>query len=198
MTTEEVHFFDKLSETWDAHEIRSTPVKIRQFMDIVSLKDGMSVLDLGTGTGVLLPFLSQAVGPKGRVAAVDVSEGMLSKAIEKYGRLDNVTFKKIDFEEQDLTDRFDVIFLYCVYPHIHFPERTLKKLTADNLNEGGRIIVAFPSDENFINNIHKERKAESDLLPSAPALAKRFRAWGLDSRVRAYSPDLYVVEVRKY
>lgn len=196
MTTEEILFFDKLSATWDNDEVLSTPQKIKEILSSIHVTQGMNVLDLGTGTGVLVPYLSSMVGEGGSVLGVDISEGMLQRAMEKYGDLRNVSFIKKDLEKEEIEGKYNLIMLYCVYPHLHFPENTLKKLISTNLKEGGRIIVAFPSDEHFINNIHKEKKAESDLLPSAPSLSSKFKEWGLASSVVRYDDQHYIVEIK--
>lgn len=197
MTTEEVSFFDNLSESWDANETQSTPDKINEILSYIGIKEGMSILDLGTGTGVLIPFLASDVGNKGKITAVDLSEGMLSKAKEKYGTLKNVTFLKKDFEEEMIPGEFDRIILYCVYPHFHKPYSTLRKLIDNNLKEEGQIIIAFPTDEKFINNIHKERKAESDMLKDAPQLADELKGQGFKALSLAYSSDRYIVGITK-
>ena len=197
MTKDEIAFFDRISETWDSDEILSTPRKVQVILSEIGIERGCRVLDLGTGTGVLIPFLAESVGPEGSVVAVDISSGMLDKAARKYSHLPNLNLVKRDFEEEHLEGRFDLILLYCVYPHLHQPENTLKRLVRDNLKREGRIIVAFPTDENFINSIHKERKAESDMLPSAPRLASLFGEWGLDAGVVSCGPEEYIVEIRK-
>lgn len=197
MTTKEIEFFDKISSKWDENEILSTPNKINEILSYIGLREGIKGLDLGTGTGVLIPFLSRAAGPSGHVTAIDISNGMLEKAKEKFGNLENVNFKLQDFEEVPPEGRYDLIILYCVYPHLHNPEKTLRRLVDNNLLPGGRLIVAFPSDEHFINNIHKERKAESELLPSAPVLSRRFLNWGLNAKVLANSPELYIIEIQE-
>ncbi|MEP6911741.1 MAG: class I SAM-dependent methyltransferase [bacterium] len=46
----------------------------------LQLKPGDTVLEVGCGTGRNLAFLREAVGPKGRIFGVDLSEGMLAKA----------------------------------------------------------------------------------------------------------------------
>jgi ubiquinone/menaquinone biosynthesis C-methylase UbiE len=51
------------------------PELLVQLMDIQS---GMRVADLGVGTGFLLPYIAQRVGPDGRIAAVDIEESMLT------------------------------------------------------------------------------------------------------------------------
>lgn len=197
MTVEEIEFFDKLSATWDDDEILSTPERISDILSWLDIKRNDKILDLGTGTGILLPYLVERVGLNGEIVAVDISYGMLSRAIEKYSKFDNVRFVRKDFEEERMEGKFDLILLYSVYPHLHHPERTLRTLLHDNLNTGGRIIVAFPTDEVFINNIHRERKAESDLLPSADDLAERFRSWGLCAKPIACTSSRYIVEICK-
>ncbi|MDE6264628.1 MAG: class I SAM-dependent methyltransferase [Paramuribaculum sp.] len=197
MDRNEIDFFDRLSDHWDDDEVLSTPEKVREVLSHFAIAPGMDILDLGTGTGVLIPYLSELIGESGKIAAVDISDGMLVNAIIKFGNLPNVKFYKKDFEEEALEGEYDRIILYCVYPHLHEPEDTLKRLMRDNLKPGGCIFIAFPTDEKFINNIHGERKAESDLLPPAETLAGRFREWGLDATTVAYSPEMYIVGIRK-
>ena len=195
MTTEEILFFDRLSDLWDENEVLSTPDKILEILSELDIDRGMEILDLGTGTGVLVPYLSSMVGGTGKVTALDISEGMLNRAKEKYGNLANVTFVKQDFENEEVSGKYDLILLYCVFPHMHFPDETLKRLALINLKEKGRIIIAFPTDENFINNIHKEKKAESELLPSAPNLSLKLREWGFESSVIRYDEGHYLVAI---
>ena len=196
MTTEEILFFDKLAADWDAREVRSTPSRVSEILASLRLTEGMRILDLGTGTGVLLPFLSRIVGVDGSIVAVDISEGMLARARQKFGNLANVDFSKLDFEAEEIAGRFDVIILYCVYPHLHSPKETFRRLASQNLTPGGRIIIAFPGDESFVNDIHREKQANSATLPSAPGLAELLRTWGFDARVVAYDAARYIIELR--
>ncbi len=90
MNQSEIDFFDALAPSWDENEIRSTPERVQHILSKLPISKGMDVLDLGTGTGVLVPYLSEMVGTEGHVAAIDLSEGMLSIARKKYGHLSNV------------------------------------------------------------------------------------------------------------
>ncbi|MDE6717308.1 MAG: hypothetical protein K2J70_03860, partial [Muribaculaceae bacterium] len=80
MTQSDIDFFDKLAPTWDDNEIRSTPERVKSILSKLPVGEGMSVLDLGTGTGVLLPYLSRIVGKNVQDTGVDLYEGMLSIA----------------------------------------------------------------------------------------------------------------------
>ncbi len=196
MTQSEIEFFNAIAPSWDENEIRSTPERVKDILNKLPISKDMEVLDLGTGTGVLVPYLSEIVGEKGHVAAIDLSDGMLSIARKKYGHFSNVEFLKLDFEEEQIPGHYDVAMLYCVYPHLHAPADTITWLFKMNMKPNGIIVIAFPSDEKFINNIHHEKKAEHDHLPPADVLAEMIGEWGYQTEVVAANSDEYIVIVR--
>jgi ubiquinone/menaquinone biosynthesis C-methylase UbiE len=54
--------------------------KPRELVAAMAIKQGMTIADIGTGVGYMLPFLSEAAGPNGRVIAEDVFPDFLEKA----------------------------------------------------------------------------------------------------------------------
>lgn len=195
---DESKFFDKLAPTWDENEVLSTPKKVNAILDLFDIENGQSVLDLGTGTGVLLPYIAERIGKNGKVTAIDYSAGMLERAKEKFSDLiPKPDFQQKDFETETIEGEFDRIILYCVYPHLHFPIETLKWLSKVNLKRDGIISIAFPCGPEFINNIHRERHSESDQLPSAPELAKILQENGFNAQVAAADEDAFVVNILK-
>lgn len=196
MTRAEIEFFDRLAPKWDDDEVLSTPERVMDILGKISVTKGMNVLDLGTGTGILVPYLSEMIGPQGHLTAVDLSGGMLEIARKKYGELPNVEFLQLDFEEELIPGSYDLVMLYSVYPHLHAPADTIDWLFRMNMNPGGKLVIAFPCDEKFINNIHHEKKAEHDHLPSAGILSAMIEKWGYRTKVLAYNPEEYIIEVR--
>jgi len=195
---DEKEFFDHLAPTWDDNEVLSTPDKVRFVLGFMNLKPGQSVLDLGTGTGVLLPYIAEKIGTAGHITAVDYSAGMLSRAKEKFsGLTPTPEFLEMDLEQDNIPGEYDRIILYCVYPHLHEPVETLRWLHKVSLKKGGLISIAFPSGPEFINNVHMEKHSESDILPSADELARTFRLNGLDAKVAHSDTDSYIVNIYK-
>src|SRR4051794_39493095 len=74
-------------------DARQKPVELVKEM---AIQPGMTVADIGTGVGYMLPFLSQAVGSQGRVLAEDIFDDFLGKAKAHAAetKLTNVTFVK--------------------------------------------------------------------------------------------------------
>ncbi|MCH5225912.1 MAG: class I SAM-dependent methyltransferase [Muribaculaceae bacterium] len=190
-------FFDKIAVDWDANEVLSTAEKVREILGQMELKKGQRVLDLGTGTGVLIPFIAEKIGEKGEIMAVDFSEEMLKRAKEKFGNIiPSLLFLNLDFENETIPGEFDRIILYCVYPHLNTPVETLKWLKTVNLKPDGKIFIAFPCDNNFINNIHRERLSQSDSLPSPSQLVAFLKDQGLHAEVVADTPESYIVSIK--
>jgi predicted methyltransferase len=73
------HAFDnpeQYAARWEGPE-RDAWQQPEQLVAELGIEAGMSVADLGTGTGYLLPWLSQAAGQNGVVLAIDVEPAML-------------------------------------------------------------------------------------------------------------------------
>ncbi len=68
----------------------------RLVVEHLGLRPGDAVLDIGCGTGALLPDLVAAVGPHGRVVAVDLSTRMVRIARRRAARWPNVEVREAD------------------------------------------------------------------------------------------------------
>ena len=76
-------FYDKISGVYDLLAEHSEGPVRQVGLDNVALAPGESVLEIGYGTGHCLVQLAQAVGPKGKVFGMDLSEGMRARARER-------------------------------------------------------------------------------------------------------------------
>lgn len=84
---------------------------------LASIKEGETVLDLGSGAGFDVFLASPRVGQTGKVIGVDITEEMINKAREnaRIGGYTNVEFRKGDIENLPIDDgSTDVIISNCV------------------------------------------------------------------------------------
>ena len=114
-----------------------------RLVEIAGLKPGMVVGDVGAGTGLFTPMFSKAVGPEGKVMAVDITPGFLElirSRAEKSG-LKNVTTVLCPDDSVGLDpNSIDVAFVCDTYHHFEYPKETLASIHAA-LKPGGRLVI---------------------------------------------------------
>ncbi len=96
-----------------------------------ALKEGMAVLDVGTGTGFYLPYLSKLVGEKGKVYAVDIEPKLLDYAKKRVEdlRLRNVEVLKSGEDSIPLPESsIDFIFMAFVFHELKEPQKYLEEV----------------------------------------------------------------------
>jgi ubiquinone/menaquinone biosynthesis C-methylase UbiE len=120
---------------------RDARQKPKELIAAMELKPGMTVADIGTGAGYMLPHLSAAVGPTGKVIAEDIFPDMIESARKKAADLKNVEFVLGDQHKTNIAPgSADVIFVLDAYHHFNYPQDLLADFRKV-VKPGGRLIV---------------------------------------------------------
>jgi ubiquinone/menaquinone biosynthesis C-methylase UbiE len=120
---------------------RDARQKPAELVKSLGIRPGSTVVDLGTGPGYMLPFLSSAVGPDGKVIAEDIAPDFIDLAREKAGKLGlkNVSFVLGTAQDPHLAfASADFILVLDAYHHFDYPDRMLDALRRA-LRPGGRL-----------------------------------------------------------
>ena len=130
---------------WEGPE-RDASQRPADVIAAMQIEPGMTLVDLGTGTGYFLPYLSKAAGPSGLVLALDIETGMVDYVRQRAARegLANVEPRHEKPDDPGLDARsVDRILVVNTWHHI--PERTryAAKLHEALKDDGTIAIVEF-------------------------------------------------------
>lgn len=124
-------------------ERREVYVKRADIVAAAGVKPGMTVADIGAGTGLFTMLFADAVKPGGSVYAVDISPAFVEYIQEtaQKRRVRNVTAVLTDGVELKLPDAsVDLVYMSDVYHHFEHPAETLASIRRV-LKPGGRLVI---------------------------------------------------------
>lgn len=158
-------YFNQQSAIWDETVAEKDTAKLEQMAERLGLKPGSLVLDVGTGTGVFLPYLFSSIGEKGHIVALDIAEEMLKKARAK-GFDGNIDYLQADIIDIPLRDEmFDSVVCYSSFPHFQDKSKALAEIKRV-MKSGGRLLICHTSSRVQINEIHSQIPVvRNDILP---------------------------------
>ena len=118
-----------------------------KLIDELGLVGRESVLDLGCGNGTLTSQIADLL-PEGQVLGIDASQGMIDAAMAK--ERDHLRFRKLDINEIDFVEEFDVVFSNATLHWVKDHQRLLQKVHTA-LRPAGRLRFQFAGDGNCAN-----------------------------------------------
>lgn len=166
------------------------PEEVVRLMEIAP---GATVADLGAGTGYFLKHLSKAVGPEGRVLALDIEPSMVEYMRDRATRegLANVEARVVAGDDPGLAAGSAHRVLIVDTWH-HIPDRPAygRKLAAGLAPGGAVLVVDFPLDGTRGPPPHARIAPEQ--------VVRELEAAGMRAQIVEESlPDQYVVRARR-
>jgi ubiquinone/menaquinone biosynthesis C-methylase UbiE len=187
-------FFNEAAATWDKRFVSKELTNfLSQLVPTFNLRSGQSILDVGTGTGILIPFLLKAVGSTGHVTAVDYAEKMAEICNLKYTGVSNVCVAVQRVENLDFPpESFDAVTCFGLFPHLEDKEAALAQLNRV-LKPGGKLIIAHALSSMEIKTHHRNALAVShDVLPDRTEMRRLLKRAGFTGIHITDEPGCYV------
>jgi ubiquinone/menaquinone biosynthesis C-methylase UbiE len=118
----------------------------KEVVAAIGLKEGMTVADVGAGTGLFTRMFSPLVGDKGKVYAVDISDEFVKHveklaAEQKLANIEGVVCKPDSAELP--AGSIDLAFICDTYHHFEFPEKTMRSIRRALKPKGQVVLVDF-------------------------------------------------------
>jgi ubiquinone/menaquinone biosynthesis C-methylase UbiE len=186
--------FDRLSESYDSVGVDYFTTFGRRLVELAGVRPGEHVLDLGCGRGAVTFAAAEAVGPDGRVTALDLAPGMVERTAAE-ARERGYTWVDVrvgDAEAPDFPDgaTFDVLLSGLVLFFLPDPVAALRSYAA-LLPAGGRLgLTTFPPQEDtwwgevgkrlqdYVPGGRRATRPDTGPLASPEALAQAVRDAG--------------------
>lgn len=137
------HVMGHPAAIWLERPEREAEERISLLVKLLGLEPGMTVADIGAGSGVLTLRMAPQVAPDGKVIAVDIQEEMLTRLQNRLSRsrIDNVELLLGTAKSPELKPAsVDLILMVDVYHEFEFPYEMMENMSRA-LKPGGRIAL---------------------------------------------------------
>ena len=190
-------YFNQKAAIWDETVAEKDEVKLELMVERLNIKPGSKMLDVGSGTGVFIPFLLSKIGNRGQIVALDVAEEMLRRARAK-GFNGVVACLNADVANIPLPDEtFDAVVCYSSFPHFQDKPKALGEIYRVT-RSGGYLFICHTSSRDAVNEIHSSiPEVENDLIPDEDEMQIMLAKAGfIDIRIEDYREN-YLCCARK-
>lgn len=147
-------YFNNRAAHWDETERSNAPAQLQAMAVKLDFPPDAQVMDVGTGTGIFVPYIRSKLNGDGRVVCVDYAFQMLEIALEKNG---NSRVEYVCAEIETVGFRagiFDAVVCYSTFPHFHDKPLALRTIFA-LLRPSGQVFICHTASWEFINDIHR-------------------------------------------
>jgi len=189
-------YFNQKAGTWDETSSERDTSKLERMTKRLDIKPGSTLLDVGTGTGVFIPFLLREIAEGGRIVALDIAERMLARARAK-GFNGNIDYLCADVTNIPLRNEiFDIVLCYSSFPHFPDKSRALAEMNRV-IKRGGRLLICHTSSRARINERHRQISAvENDILPDEGEMQSLLSSTGFVN-IKIDDSESYLASARK-
>ena len=184
--------FDRLYHLFEPPLPEGVPERLERIVAAGGICEGDTVLDIGTGTGILIPIIKKY--RPGQIYACDLSQKMLAQLRRHYP--DVKTFL-VDVRDLSLPGgSIEVAFVNACYPNIADKRGAFYNLSR-MMRAGGRVVISHPMGKEFILSLKDTVSFPLDEFPDRETSAELFKPFGFEITTFVDEPRLYILVLKK-
>jgi len=182
-------YFSKYMHLFDPPLPDGVPERLEKIVRFANISGTDVVLDMGTGTGILIPIILKY--KPALIYANDLSESMLKSVKERYP---DIRTLHGDIRDLRLPDRtIDVIFVNACYPNIVDKHRSFINMRRIS-KTGCCVVISHPMGGAFINFLQEKVPFPLDGFPENKTVAENlFEPYGFRVSGFVNEDKLYIL-----
>ncbi len=192
-------FFDERAQRWEANCYpEAVRARIWPMVAGFGLARGSTVLDMGTGPGVLWPYLRRTLGPQGRIAAFDLSWEMVRTASRRQRECEAAVVQATAMALPFADASFDALVCFACFPHFADQAQAMQEM-ARVAKAGASVFIAhlLGRKELAAHHAGAHSAVSQDELPEASPMRSLFVAAGFTEPTIIDMPDRYLATGRR-
>lgn len=150
--------FDKISGKYKEKSLAQQKAASKLF-DLLEIAYHNDIIDIACGPGHITKWLSSST--RGRIAGIDISEGMIKQAKSLYPEIE---FRQMAVEDMDYDNEFDIAFCNSALQWFSDPDNAISAIFK-SLRNNGKLGLACPATTNWspwfdriISNVIEEKE----------------------------------------
>ncbi|WDN88837.1 hypothetical protein BuS5_01805 [Desulfosarcina sp. BuS5] len=181
-------FFGKITHVFDPPLPEGVPGRLDQIVACAEIKKGDCILDVGSGTGILLPLIHKYKPEK--IFACDLSKEMLESLKKQHPYA--ITIRS-DARDLTLPDgSIDLVFVNACYSNLVDKKGFLINISR-MMKAGGRMVISHPMGRGFIDLLREKSPFPLDDFPHEPEAKIMLAPHGLNVNKYIDQEDLYIL-----
>ena len=189
-------FFNQMAAKWDARFYTTEMAeRLPQLVSLFRVQKGAKILDVGAGTGGIIPYLLEAIGQEGSLWAIDFAEEMVKIGRKKFQKESRVIFELASVEDLPYKDRFfDQIVCFGAFPHFEDKIKALEEMNRV-LKSQGTLIIAHALSSVALRSHHQNcAPVSKDFLPEEGEMRSLLERAGFQLNRLIDEPKCYLCE----
>jgi ubiquinone/menaquinone biosynthesis C-methylase UbiE len=185
--------FDRLYRLFEPPLPEGVPERLEKIVEHGKISRGDTVLDVGSGTGILIPLIKK-YEPRW-IYACDLSVAMLDQLnSKKYPDVETIVADVRDLRLP--AGSIEVVFINACYGNIVDKPGAFSNLSR-MMTPQGRMVISHPLGKSFIRSMRERASFPLDAFPEKPEAERLFRPFGFEIETFIDEPSLYLLVALK-